>query len=220
MINRISIILICLILCSISCSSSNDSDTLESNAPEWFLNPPIEPGKFFYIKGVELIENRNVLHLAKITLAQKSQGVLAALLSMKLKLFLKNYAKETKSDPEILNTLIRDCFTSAEIADGARTVKSEIIEYGSKLLYFFLVAVHFDYLNKNLEEIRKRLDEISFDEDERKIKENLPKEICNVFFEESKKVITMIAEDEIAKIIEEYRENIEDKRNEKNWNMR
>ena len=128
--------------------------------PDWFLNPPTEPGKAFYATGIYTMDNPEEIALAKKTAAARARAELAASLKAKIQSLLEDYAKKmtTASGKKAFEKLTMSVMREVVNQDiyGARVVKNEIKKYKDQLLFYALVKVGFDGVAKAIHNTAKK----------------------------------------------------------------
>jgi len=130
------------------------------NIPEWFMNPPKEPGVAIYGTGVFTMENIDELQLAKNAAAAAARREIAESMKVTLQGVLKNYMRkiQTPSGKTQYEQLTQDVMR--QIVDntihGAVIQKQEIKPSEGKYIFFSLVRIGFDGVAKALSDATKK----------------------------------------------------------------
>ncbi|MCD4656629.1 MAG: hypothetical protein K8S87_03695 [Planctomycetes bacterium] len=147
----------------------NGTDNGPSNAglpiPDWFLNPPMEPGMAIFGTGTFTMDSIDELQLGRTAAAAAARREIAESMKVKLQGVLKNYAKKivTAEKKTKYEQLTQDVMR--QIVDntihGAVIQQQDIKPYEGKLLVFVLVRIGFDGVAKGLSDAtRKEFEEV------------------------------------------------------------
>ncbi len=142
----------------------NGGEVGPSNAglpiPDWFLNPPSEPGVAIYGTGTFTMENIDELQLAKNAAAANARREIAESLKVTIQGVLKSYSKKivAPSKKTMFESLTQDVMR--QIVDNTihgATIKHQSIEpYQNKYLFFSLVRIGFDGVAKAMSDATRQ----------------------------------------------------------------
>ena len=150
---------------SFGCNGGDVTTVDGLKLPEWFLNPPKEPGLAIFGTGTFTMDGMDELQLGLTAASANARREVAESLKVKIQGVLKSYAKKivTPSKKTLYEQLTVDVMR--QIVDnsihGAAIAQREIVEHDGKLLVFVLVRIGFGGVAKALtDSTRKEFEEV------------------------------------------------------------
>ena len=146
---------------TVSCGTSEIADKQKINLPEWFVNPPKDPGKFFYSTSGYQFKGEPFGRPSGVA-SQRARQELAESLKAKCASLFKTYSEKiikSKSrrihfvagfEPQFWRSLVNND------KYGAQVFKQEILRIDDKDLMFTLLKIGFDGVAKVLLNEAKR----------------------------------------------------------------